>query len=68
MKAVIIVTVMLLTAYPLAELTRYITVWNSWTGAANRADNLAELGVMWVLYLLVPVFLNWAINAIRRMK
>ena len=64
MKALVILIAMLLTLYPLAELTRYIITWNSWKG--NRADNLAELGVMWLWWLLMPLWLNWGIKILRR--
>lgn len=65
-KILIIVPVMLLTAYPLAELTRYIIQYNSWTGINNRADNLAELILMWLFYLLVPVWISFMVNRLRK--
>ena len=68
LKFAAILLAMAVTFYPVFELSRCIIVYDisggwepGWQGA-YLADFWAELGFIWLGYLLLPVVLNWFIN------
>ena len=59
--ALIILVVMVLTAYQTLELTRYIVV-NGWLGWPEMRDVfIAELALIWGFYMSIPFILNYMI-------
>ncbi len=70
LKHLIVVLVMLLGLYPILELTRFITAYMNEAGEvgyyvfpAITPLYIAELAVMWFLYLLIPVVLYFYLRA-----
>jgi len=70
LKAVAILMCMAVTFYPVMELSRCIIAYNiiggwqpGWQGA-YLADFWAELGFIWLGYLVMPFIVNWFIDIV----
>jgi hypothetical protein len=57
-KYLVLILIMLLALYPIAELTRVILVSGEFYFPEMKGQFAAEIAIMWVLYLsIVPLFL-----------
>ena len=55
-KILTVVSAMLLTLYPIIELTRLIMIYWQFAGSVFNIEAILELSIMWTLYLaIVPV-------------
>ena len=63
MKWLVISLVMLLGLYPIVELTRVILIYAVQTGDAGFINGATwEIGIMWMLYMLIPPVLIMGIK------
>jgi hypothetical protein len=57
-KYLVLILIMLLALYPIAELTRVILISGEFYFPEMKGQFAAEIAIMWVLYLsIVPLFL-----------
>ena len=60
-KYTLITIIMMLTWYPVMELSRCIYVYNlrgSWIYQSSMSNSYLELAIIWMGYLLIPVILG----------
>jgi flagellar biosynthesis/type III secretory pathway M-ring protein FliF/YscJ len=69
LKYLVLTLVMLLGLYPIAELTRVIVVSGEYYFPDMKGQFIAEIAIMWALYLaIVPVFLVFNNHSIRNYR
>lgn len=62
MKWLIIVLVMLLGLYPIAELTRLIIDYCGYIDIGFVGVGISEISIMWILYLSIIPVLCWRLR------